>query len=296
MELTIKSRRGLKTKINKTVITAGGLGTRLLPCTKEHPKEMFPLFSKNEDGDVVVKPLLQIVFEQLQEFGIENFCFIVGRGKRSIEEHFTPDDTLLKLLESGNKIGLYKEMKKFHDMLEKVDITWKTQLRPKGFGDAVLKSKSFIQNDTFLLFAGDDFIISENNDFLRRLVDTHDRHNASATIVVERAPDPERYGVVYGSEVEEGTYKVEKIVEKPKNPESNLCVVGVYVFSPKIFECLEENGYNENGQKELTSAIQLLLEKGFGVYAEELKPNEIRMEIGTPNSYRDTLNKSYEIL
>ena len=283
-------------KINKTVITAAGLGTRLLPGTKEHPKEMFPLFVKNESGKVLVKPLLQIVFEQLHDFGINNFCFIVGRGKRSIEDHFTPDDSLLELLEKNNRTTLSNEMKRFHKVLEDVDITWKTQLRPNGFGDAVLKAKSFIQNDTFLLFAGDDFIVSKNNDFLKRLVETHDRHKAAATVVVERVPDPERYGVVYGKEVQDGTYKVEKIVEKPKNPKSNLCVVGVYVFTPKIFECLEETGYNEKGQKELTDAIQLLLDKGLEVYAEELKPTETRMEIGTPESYRLTLSKSYDIL
>lgn len=292
----MKFKEPLKMTIKKAVITAAGLGTRLLPGTKEQPKEMFPLFARNTDGKVCVKPLLQIVFEQLYGFGTRNICFIVGRGKRSIEDHFTPDDNLLRILKNNNKTELFNELRNFHSMLERVDITWKTQLRPLGFGDAVYKSKSFVQSDSFLLFAGDDFIVSKNNDFLKRLIETHNKFNSAATIVVQRVPDPERYGVVIGKEIEKGTYKVNKIVEKPKKPESNLCVVGVYVFTPMIFKALEKIGYNKNGQKELTDAIQLLIEWDLPVYAEELKAGEDRMEIGTPETYKQTLDKSYKIL
>lgn len=282
--------------IKKAVITAAGLGTRFLPETKEQAKEMLPIFARNSDGGVCVKPLLQIIFEQLYGFGMRNVCFIVGRGKRVIEDHFTPDDNLLRLLENNNKTELSNELRKFYSMLENVDIIWKNQLRPKGFGDAVYKAKSFVQSDHFLLFAGDDFIVSKNNDFLKRLITTHDRFGAVATIVVERVPDPERFGVVIGKEVGDGIYKVDKIVEKPKKPESNLCVVGVYIFNPIIFKALEQIDYDKNGQKELTDAIQLLIDWGLPVYAEELKPGETRLEIGTPEIYKLTLDKSYEIL
>ncbi len=282
--------------INKAVITAAGLGTRFLPETKEQAKEMLPIFARNSDGGICVKPLLQIIFEQLYGFGIKNVCFIVGRGKRAIEDHFTPDDNLLRLLENNNKTELSNELRKFYFMLENVDIIWKNQLRPRGFGDAVHKAKSFVQSDNFLLFAGDDFIVSKNNDFLKRLVATHDKFGAAATIVVERVPDPERFGVVIGKEVGDGIYKVDKIIEKPKEPDSNLCVVGVYVFTPMIFKALEQIDYDKNGQKELTDAIQLLIDWGLSVYAEELKPGETRLEIGTPEIYKLTLDKSYEIL
>jgi UTP--glucose-1-phosphate uridylyltransferase len=76
--------------ISKAVVTAAGLGTRLLPATKEIPKEMFPLYMRSRDR-VVLKPILQGIFEVLYEYGVRDFCFVVGRGKRSIEDHFTPD-------------------------------------------------------------------------------------------------------------------------------------------------------------------------------------------------------------
>ena len=79
----------------KVVITAAGKGTRLLPMTKELPKEMMPVFSEL-NGKKYVLPLLQLIFEQLFESGIKEYCFVVGRGKRSIEDHFTPDNYFLK--------------------------------------------------------------------------------------------------------------------------------------------------------------------------------------------------------
>ena len=78
-------------KVRKVVITAAGLGTRLLSVTKEMPKEMLPLFCMGSNGDLLLKPVLQLIFEQLYEVGFREFCFIVGRGKRSIEDHFTSD-------------------------------------------------------------------------------------------------------------------------------------------------------------------------------------------------------------
>ena len=71
--------------MTKVVITAAGKGTRLLPLTKEMPKEMMPIFSKNSDGGRVVLPLLQFVYEQLYSMGFRDYCFVVGREKRTIE-------------------------------------------------------------------------------------------------------------------------------------------------------------------------------------------------------------------
>ena len=85
--------------VKKAVITAGGLGTRLLPTTKETPKEMLPLFAFNTDGNIYLKPVIQIVFESLYEVSFRDFCFVVGRGKRAVEDHFTPDYQFIHLLE-----------------------------------------------------------------------------------------------------------------------------------------------------------------------------------------------------
>ena len=80
----------------KSVITAAGKGTRLLPITKELPKEMMPIFSRGYSKDRIVIPLLQFIFEQLYSMNLRDYCFIVGREKRTIEDHFTPHETYLQ--------------------------------------------------------------------------------------------------------------------------------------------------------------------------------------------------------
>ena len=100
--------------IGKVVVPAAGLGTRLFPATKEQPKEMLPIFSRLVNGDVSVKPLLQIVFEQLYNAGFRSFCFVVGRGKRSIEDHFTPDYDSVFMLENKGMSGQALDLKDFY--------------------------------------------------------------------------------------------------------------------------------------------------------------------------------------
>jgi len=74
--------------IRKAVITAAGTGIRLLPATKELAKEMLPLISQTKDGQPILKPMLQSVYESPYDFGIKNFCFIIERNRRSVEDHF----------------------------------------------------------------------------------------------------------------------------------------------------------------------------------------------------------------
>lgn len=98
--------------IDIAVILVAGLGTRLLPCTKEIPKEMLPIIVK-DNGDVLVKPVLQYIFEALFKVGIKKFYFIVGRGKRVIEDYFTLDYRYVEFLENIGKEGLARNLRKF---------------------------------------------------------------------------------------------------------------------------------------------------------------------------------------
>ena len=132
----------------KAVITCAGLGTRLLPFTKELPKEMAPIFWK-DNKIIQVKPLIELIFEHLYSQGIRDFCFITGQNKRSIENHFTPI-----------KSKAYESMKAFHDKLSNSKIFWITQHEPKGFGDAVRYASTFVGEDYFVLQAGDVAMVS----------------------------------------------------------------------------------------------------------------------------------------
>jgi len=102
----------------KVVITAAGLGTRLLPTTKELPKEMLPIHVRGSKGQPVLKPLLQALFEQLHSYGFREFCFVVGRGKRAIEDHFTPHWDFVEKLEKTSETSQVTDLVNFYKMLE----------------------------------------------------------------------------------------------------------------------------------------------------------------------------------
>src|SRR6059036_865891 len=86
------------------LITAGGLGTRLLPFSKEIPKEMFPIIVCNGDNSPELKPVIQAIFEQLHTAGVRSFYIVVGRGKRALEDHFSPDSRFLDFLRRQGKL------------------------------------------------------------------------------------------------------------------------------------------------------------------------------------------------
>ena len=104
--------------IQKIVITAAGLGTRLLPITKEIPKEMMPIFLHGKNSELVVKPLIQAIFEQFFHQGLREYCIIMGRQKRIIQDHFTIDEKFLKNFKKKSKYR--QDLEKIYLMLKKV--------------------------------------------------------------------------------------------------------------------------------------------------------------------------------
>lgn len=280
--------------LRKVVIPAAGLGSRLLPATKEQPKEMLPVFSRLANGDTGVKPLLQMIFEQLYNAGFREFCFIVGRGKRAIEDHFTPDPKFLNLLKGAGKIDLTTDLESFYLKLANSSIIWVNQPEPKGFGDAVLLAQPFVRDELCLVHAGDTFIISENDDHLRSLTETNERFNADAIFLVQEVENPRQYGVIEVKEVEEGIYRVKKAVEKPEKPPTNLAIMPVYIFHPTIFNALQETLPGRGGEIQLTDAIQKMIEWGLNVYAIRLGPGDIRLDIGSPETYWQALSISHQ--
>jgi len=279
--------------IKKAVLTAAGLGTRLLPMSKELPKEMLPIFVKGKNG-LILKPMLQALFEQLYDFGIKEFCFIVGRGKRAIEDHFTPDYSFLKELFNKGKTGLAEELKSFYDKIENSRIVWVNQPQPKGFGDAVLKAEGFISNEDFMVSAGDTYIVSKNGMHLKRLLKVHSSKHADASILVMEVPNPKQYGVIEAI-VEGECLKVLSAVEKPTKPKSKLAIMPFYVFKPIIFEVLKSLKPGVGGEIQLTDAINKLIELGNKVYAINLYKDEYRLDIGTPKTYWEAIKLSYKL-
>lgn len=279
--------------IRKVVVPAAGLGTRLFPATKEQPKEMLPIFSRSVDGGVCVKPLLQLVFEQLYDVGFREFCFVVGRGKRSIEDHFTPDFNSVVMLKNAGKGGRASDLDGFYTKLKTSTIIWVNQPQPKGFGDAVLMALPFVQSEHCLVHAGDTYIISKNAGHLKSLMKVYDRVKADAAFIVQEIEDPRQYGVIEGEEMEERVYRVKGAVEKPEKPPTNLAIMPIYVFHPVIFKALEKTLPGKGGEIQLTDAIQRLIDWGLNVCAVRLSPDEVRLDIGSPETYWEALSLSY---
>ena len=273
----------------KCIITAAGLGTRLLPLTKVVPKEMLPIYDQGIKNDLILKPILQVIFESLYDYRKRDFCFIVGKTKRAVEDHFTPDEKIIENLRKEKKNGLAKELADFDKKLKNSNIVFKTQPIPIGFGDAIELGKSFVGKESFLLHAGDDIVVSKNNNHLKKLDENFKKYNADMAFLLEEVDNPRQYGVVEGIKINSNVIEIKKIKEKPKNPKSNYAIIAIYLFKPKIFQYLEQakkNGYKE---KQLDYAFQLALKNNEKIIGVILEKNEKRLDIGTPRTYTKIL-------
>jgi len=278
--------------IKKAVIPAAGLGTRLLPITKELPKEMLPIVAATKNGKLCMKPMLQAIFEQLYDVHFREFAFIVGKGKRAIEDHFSPDEDFIRYLEDRNRKDNAEELQDFYRKINDSNVVFINQPKPKGFGDAVGRAALFTGNEKFLMQAGDDLVISKNNNHLRRATEAFEEYDADALFLVEEVPDPRNYGVVKGKEIKPGLLQVASIVEKPQKPQSNLAIVAIYLFKPIIYRAIKEVKPDKKGEIQLTGAVQLLIKWNCKVFGLKLGSNERRIDIGTAESYLEMLRST----
>lgn len=281
-------------KVRKAVITAAGLGTRLLPVTKEIPKEMLPIFVKSVNNECLLKPLIQVIFEQLYSVGVREYFIVVGRGKRAIEDHFTPDQNFINILRQKGKDNYADEMERFYQMVLGSVVVFLNQPEPRGFGDAVLQARGLIY-ERFLVHAGDTYIASSNCEHLEKLLEIHSRYGCSATLLVMEVDDPRPYGVIDGELVDENLWMVNKIEEKPSRPWSNIAVLPVYIFEPEIFSCLSTISPGVGGELQLTDGIGCLLQLGRKVMAVKLPEHIPRLDIGNPKMLWKALEISYNL-
>ena len=270
--------------INKIVIPAGGLGTRLLPITKVIPKEMMPLFLHDKNGEIIVKPLIQIIYEKFFKFGLREYCVIVGKQKRTIKDHFTPNQEFLRNFHKNTRFRT--DLEKFHSMLNKSKIFWVNQPNPSGFGDAVKHAGSFVGNDDFLVTAGDT-LLPTGDKIIKKLLNSKLQGENDAIILLKKVSNPKRFGVAVITE-EKHKIKVINVEEKPEKPKSNLSIVALYRFRPSIIKALKEIK-PEKTELQLTSGIQKLIDWGGNVSAIILDEKDQVIDIGTAESYLDTI-------
>lgn len=268
--------------IKSAVIAAAGRGIRLMPSTKEQPKEMLPIVDAGK-----IKPILHLVVEQIHDAGIKKIFVITGREKRAIEDHFTQNYDILERITDSDAL---ESTESFYKILNNVKLSYINQPRPEGFGAAAYLAKDYVSHeDSFYMTSGDSIVYSLNKgqstDFITRMKNVHESTGADATLAVFETDTPQRYGVVLGEEDSNGVMRLTKVVEKPSEPVSNLAICGKYMFKSTIFHALEKIGVGINGEKQLTDAIEWLIERGFKVVAMKLNPDEVYMDIGNPKTY-----------
>jgi UTP--glucose-1-phosphate uridylyltransferase len=262
----------------KAVIPAAGFGTRFLPITKAQPKEMLPVYDK---------PTIQYVVKEAVDSGIDDILIITGRGKRAIEDHFDRSFELEAALKGGGKEDLVSELEAIPNM---ADIHYIRQKEQKGLGDAIYCARKYVGSESFAVLLGDTITINKIP-CTKQLMDIYDKYRASI-IAVERVRREKisSYGIVKASPLDE-VFKIEDLVEKPRPEEapSNLGIIGRYILTPEIFDCIERVEPGVGGEIQLTDAIRLLKDRQ-AVYAYEFIGR--RYDIGTK---LDWLKSSIEI-
>ncbi len=255
--------------IRKGVVPAAGWGTRFLPASKAVPKELLPLIDR---------PVIQYTIEEAAAAGIREIVLVTSAGKEAIEGYFQPAPDLERFLERTGDAQRLRQVRALSGMVAIRPVIQPEQL---GLGHAVLMAKDAVGGEPFAVLLPDD-VIDAPTPAIRQLLDVHERTGASVVAVL-RVPREQvgRYGVIDGEAAGPRTYRVRRLVEKPRpgDAPSDLAIIGRYILTPRLFAELERVRPGAIGEIQLTDGIAGLLAHE-AVYALELE-GEL-LDAGTP--------------
>jgi UTP--glucose-1-phosphate uridylyltransferase len=236
--------------LKKAVFPVAGLGSRFLPATKASPKEMLP---------IVDRPLIQYAVEEAAAAGITDMIFITGRNKRAIEDHFD------KAYEIESELAA-KGKRELLDIVQGVlpagcRCIYIRQPEPLGLGHAVLCAQPVVGDQPFAVLLADDLIDAEPP-VTAQMAGRFAAEGCSILGVMEVPREQTAsYGIVSPERAGAELSAIRALVEKPapERAPSTLAVVGRYVLTPRVFECLAAVQPGSGGEIQLTDAIAALL-------------------------------------
>jgi UTP--glucose-1-phosphate uridylyltransferase len=236
--------------LRKAVMPVAGLGTRFLPATKTMPKELLP---------VVDKPLIQYAVEEAQAAGIDQICFVTGRGKTALVDHFDVAFELESTLRDRGKkelLGLLDDMRVMHGSIMTV-----RQQEPLGLGHAIWCARTFIADDPFAIILPDDLVLADTP-CMKQLADAYEQTGGNVVAVVEVPREQtNRYGILDIGADDGRLVEVKGLVEKPAPADapSNLSIIGRYVLLPEVIEHLERHERGAGGEIQLTDGMARMI-------------------------------------
>ena len=224
----------------KALVLAGGRGTRLRPITHTYAKQLVP---------VANKPVLFYGLEALRDAGITEVGIVVSDPREMLQPDHRTGERLTVMVNSqaeiraavgdGSAFGLR--------------VTYIQQEAPLGLAHAVKISQPWIGRDPFIMYLGDNLIKSGVTPFVREFL----AEKPDAQILLAHVKTPREFGIA-----ELDGDRVVRLEEKPKEPKSDLALVGVYLFDEKVFEAVNAIAPSARGELEITDAIQHLIDHG----------------------------------
>ena len=176
------------------------------------------------------KPMSEYCLESLKNAGITDITIIVGGiGSNKVQEYYG----------DGKNFG--------------VKLSYIEQDSPKGIAHAVRLCKDFVENKKFVVFLGDNIIQKSINEYAKDF----ENSDSAASILLCEVNNPTQFGIV---EIKDG--KIIKLIEKPKNPPTNLAVTGIYFLTPSIFDNIDKLKPSWRNELEIMDALQMLLDSG----------------------------------
>ena len=227
----------------KALVLAGGRGTRLRPITHTRAKQLVP---------VANKPVLYYGLEAIAAAGIKEVGIIVSDPRELLQPDHRTGELVTTLVNSQAEIRAAVGVGAAFGL----KVTYIEQEAPLGLAHAVKISEPFMAGDSFVMYLGDNLI----KDGITPFVQEFEREKPEAQILLAKVARPWEFGVA-----ELAGERVVRLEEKPKQPRSDLALVGVYLFTSSIFDAVRAIQPSPRGELEITDAIQHLISTGRNV-------------------------------